>query len=71
MPADDFDSIGFMKRFVEENQKWVQVRPNIWLNKDTALFHFEDETNNFDEKGYLTPDEAEAALKLYCEFYLR
>ena len=59
--------VDFMKKFVEENQSpWVEVRPHIWLNKDTALFHFEDETNNFDETGYLTPDDAEAALKEYC-----
>ena len=45
---------------------WTEVRPNIWLNKDTALFHFEDETANFSEEGYLTPDEAKKAMRKYC-----
>ena len=58
--------IDFMKKFVEENQPWVEVRKYIWLNKDTALFHFEDETANFSEQGYLTPNEAEKAMQKYC-----
>ena len=47
--------------------KWVQVEPykSIWLNKDTALFHYVDETENFSDDGFLTPELAFAALTKY------